>query len=180
MLSEKSERMPVELLVDLSGIDLTRFEFGIDEIRAVNPHRHEFEMLDGIVRFSREPLSAIGVKRVRGDQWWCRGHLPGHPIFPGVLMVEAGAQAASFCFHKEFGKLEGKFFGFGGIEEVRFRGSVHPGDDFVVAVRAEVCRWRRAIFNMQGFVGSRLVCEAKIIGVTVPWSADAEAKSAHP
>lgn len=163
-----------EPLIDITGVDAGRFEFGIDEIRTVNPHRFEFEMIDGIVRFSREPLSAIALKRIRGDQWWCRGHLPGNPIFPGVLMIEAGAQTASFCFHKEFGKIEGKFFGFGGIEDVKFRGAVKPGDDLILVVRSEVCRMRRAVFNMQGYVGSRLVVESKIIGVTVPWNQEAE------
>lgn len=169
--------MPTEPLLDLSGLDLNRFEFGIEDLRAINPHRFEFEMLDGILRFSRDPLSAIALKRIRGDQWWCRGHLPGQPIFPGVLMIEAGAQAASFCFHKEFGKLEDKFFGFGGIEDVRFRGTVRPGDDLLIVVKSEVARWRRSIFAMQAYVEQRLVCEAKVIGVTVPWAKEVEADS---
>lgn len=166
--------MPSEPLLDLSGIDYSKYEFTIDDLRAINPHRFEFEMLDGIVRFNRDPLSAVALKKIRGDQFWCRGHLPNNPIFPGVLMIEAGAQASSFCFHKEFGKLEGKFFGFGGIEDVRFRGQVRPGDDLIIAVKAEVCRWRKAVFLMQGYVGDRLVCEGKIIGVTVPWAKEAE------
>ncbi len=160
--------MRSEPLFDISDLDLNHVAHDIEEIRTINPHRHEFEMIDSILRFSDEPLGAVAIKRVREDQWWCRGHLPGDPVFPGVLMVEGAAQASSFCFHKTFGKLDDKFFGFGGLEDIRFRGMVRPGDDIILMVRAIVCRVRRAKFDFQAYVNNNLVAEGVVIGVTVP------------
>lgn len=160
--------MRSEPLFDISNIDLTSEAYGLDAIRAINPHRHEFEMIDSILHFSEDPLGAIAIKRVRDDQWWCRGHLPGDPVFPGILMVEGAAQASSFCFHRTFGKLDDKFFGFGGLEDIRFRGMVRPGDDIILMVRAIVCRMRRAKFDFQAYVNNALVAEGVVIGVTVP------------
>jgi len=162
--------MASQPLIDIAGIDLSKFEFGLDDLREVNPHRFEFEMLDGIIKFTREPLAILAIKRVRYGEWWCRGHIPGNPLFPGALMVEAAGQAASFCFHALYGKTEGMFFGFGGIDEVRFRGTVRPGDDLLLMVKAFQVRQRRAVFEMQGWVADRLVVEGKVIGVTLPTS----------
>ena len=160
--------MPVEHLLDISHLDPTKSVFGPDEIRAVNPHRHEFELIDGILEYQEDPVHVVGVKYVREDQFWCRGHLPGDPIFPGVLVVEAGAQVASFCFIKHFGSLKDRFFGFGGIEDTRFRGAVRPGDDLVLVIVPKIMRLRRAIFRLQAYVRGTVVCESTIIGVTVP------------
>lgn len=160
--------MASDPLIDISGIDLQCLEFDMDHVRTFNPHRHEFEQLHGIVKFWDDPLSALAIRHVRDDEFWCRGHMPGDPIFPGVLMVEACAQAASFCFHQKYGRFENGFFGFGGIEGVRFRGAVRPGDDLVIMTRVDAIRRRYARFDVQGWVDGRLMMEGQIIGVVVP------------
>ena len=160
--------MLAEPLLPLDGVDLDVSAYDRASLRDINPHRFEFEQLDYIVRYSEEPHGAIAVRDVRDDEFWVRGHFPKNPLFPGVLMVEAGAQAASFCFHMRFGKLVNKIFGFGGLDGIRFRGSVRPGDRLAIVVRADRVRMRRAIFDMQAWVDDRLVCEGKVIGVTIP------------
>lgn len=159
--------MPSEPLFDISGVDLDRAVFDLEDIKSINPHRFELIQLDYIAHFEEEPLQAVAIRNIREDEFWVRGHFPGNPLFPGVLMVEAGAQAASICFQKKLGKFEDKIFGFGGLENVRFRGAVKPGDRVVLLVRSVAARMRRAIFDMQAWVGDRLVCEGQVIGVTI-------------
>jgi 3-hydroxyacyl-[acyl-carrier-protein] dehydratase len=90
--------MPPKLLVDLSGIDLTRVAIPIEKIRAVNPQRYEMEQLSGVITYRPELGYIIGFRDVRPDEFWVRGHIPGRPLFPGVLMIEAAAQLSSFYY----------------------------------------------------------------------------------
>ena len=164
--------MPAEPFFPLDTLDAAVVAYDIEAIRDFNPHRFEMEQVDHIVTYREDPLSAVAARRIRNDEFWVRGHFPGHPLFPGVLMVEATAQVASFCFHMKFGKLEGKVFGFGGLQDVKFRGSVAPGDVVLLMVRAKAVRMRRAVFDVQAWVDQRLVCEAVVIGVTMPAPSD--------
>ena len=84
--------MPQKFLYDLSRIDIERIEYPIEEIRKLNPHRYEFEQLTGVLLFRPEEKIIVGLRVVRSDEFWIRGHIPGRPIFPGVLMLEAAAQ----------------------------------------------------------------------------------------
>jgi 3-hydroxyacyl-[acyl-carrier-protein] dehydratase len=159
--------MPVpELLFDLSRLDLQKIELPIEEIRKINPHRFEIEQLSGIYRMIPEEGIIVGFKDVRSDEFWVRGHIPGHPLLPGVLMVEAAAQLSSVYQCKMF-PTDG-FFGFGGIEDVRFRSAVRPGDKLILIGKAVTVHPRRSIFQTQGVVGDKLAFEATIIGVNIP------------
>jgi 3-hydroxyacyl-[acyl-carrier-protein] dehydratase len=103
-------------------------------IEALIPHRDPFLFVDEIVELD-PGVRAHGRYLVRGDEAWLGGHFPGNPIVPGVLMVEAAAQVAAICAlsHPEHA---GKFGVFAGIDEVRFRRIVRPGDvlDLVIDV----------------------------------------------
>jgi len=156
--------MPPETLVDLSRVDLSRVEFGIEEIRRRNPHRFEMEMLTGILAFRPEEGFIVGENRLPVAPFWARGHIPGRPLFPGVLMVETAAQLCSFYWRCAFPDID-KFFGFGGIERTRFRGTVQPGDRLVVAGKSLEVKPRRAVFDAQGFLGDRMVFETRIVGI---------------
>ena len=105
-----------------------------------------------------------GYKDVRADEFWARGHMPGYPLLPGVLMCEAAAQLCAYYTFKH-GLLQGDFIGFGGLENVRFRSPVRPGDRLVLIGKATRLHRRQTIFNVQGFVGSTMVFHADIIGV---------------
>jgi 3-hydroxyacyl-[acyl-carrier-protein] dehydratase len=116
--------MPPPLLFDISGIDLNRVLVDQAGIRQVNPQRGAMEHLSGIVWYNTTGC-IIGFKDVRDDEFWVEGHIPGRPLLPGVIMIEAAAQLASF-YVKSALKWEG-FVGFGGVEECKFRIPVTPG-----------------------------------------------------
>ena len=156
--------MPPRPLVDLREFDLDRIEFGPEEIRLRNPHRHEMELLDGVIAFRPDEGFIIGEHRARADAFWTRGHIPGRPLFPGVLMVELAAQLCSFYWHSRYPGQD-TFFGFGGIDETRFRGTVKPGDRLIVVGRSIQVKPRRAIFDTQGFVDDKMVFQSRIIGM---------------
>jgi 3-hydroxyacyl-[acyl-carrier-protein] dehydratase len=167
--------MPPELHLDPAEIDLNRILVDRAGLRAVNPQRFEMEQLDAIVFCDRERQVVVGYKDVREDEFWVRGHMPDYPLLPGVLMCEAAAQLASYYVVTE-GILKGDFVGFGGLENVRFRGVVRPGDRLVLVGKALSLARRRSIFNVQGFVGSTMVFHGDVIGVPLnrPGSAAGE------
>jgi len=156
--------MPPEFHLDPSHLDLTRVVVSQDAIRKVNPQRYEMEQLTAIVHLDREKHVIAGYKDVRNDEFWVKGHMPDYPLMPGVLMCEAAAQLCSYYTATE-GLLEGDFIGFGGLENVRFRSTVRPGDRLVLVGKATRLHRRQTIFNVQGFVGTTMVFHADIIGV---------------
>jgi 3-hydroxyacyl-[acyl-carrier-protein] dehydratase len=156
--------MPRELLADISNVDLETAAVPIEEVRKFNPQRFEMEQLSYIAAFDLEKGFSVGVRKLGSDEFWCRGHIPGRPIFPGVLMIEAAAQLCSFHYHKASPEDE-RFFGFGGVDGVKFRGEVTPGDTMVIIARMVEIRTRRAVFDTQALVGDRVVFEARITGM---------------
>jgi 3-hydroxyacyl-[acyl-carrier-protein] dehydratase len=106
----------------------------------------------------------VGYKDVRFDEFWVRGHMPGYPLMPGVLMCEAAAQLVSYFIISQH-VIAGDFLGFGGLENVRFRSPVHPGARLVLIGKALRVNRRQTTFNVQGFIGDTMVFEGDIIGV---------------
>jgi len=154
--------MPPQLLYDISGIDLNHVLCDQDEIRRWNLQRGDMEHLNGIVYAAPELGRIIGYKDVRADEFWVPGHIPGDPILPGVLMVEAGAQLASYYVRK-YDKWDG-FIGFGGAEEIRFRQPVRPGCRLYLIGQKLWNRHRRFASKIQGIVNGSLVYESTIMG----------------
>jgi len=157
--------MAPPLLVDLSAIDLGRIVMDIEAVRRYNPHRYEMEQLTGILHLDAEKGHVVAYRDVRDDEFWVRGHIPGRPLLPGVLMLEAAAQMCSLYYKKV--TEDPRFLGFGGVDGVKFRGQVVPGDRLLLLGQAVEIRSRRAVFDTQGVVGDRLVFEARITGMPV-------------
>ncbi len=156
--------MPPAALVDPATIDTSRVLADGEAIRQGNPQRFEMEQLTAIVFLDRDDHLIIGYKDVKPDEFWVRGHMPDYPLMPGVLMCEAAAQLSSYYCHV-INLTEGSFIGFGGMENVRFRGQVRPGDRLVLVSKATRVNRRQTIFETQGFVGTNMVFQARIIGV---------------
>ena len=132
------------LLVDKEGI------------RQGNSPRYEMEQLDGIVLLDPTLQLIVGYKDVRPDEFWVRGHMPGYPLMPGVLMCEAAAQLSSYYSYATK-QIAGDFVGCAGMEEVRFR---QP-------VKALKVTRRSVIFNVQAFVETTFVFNANITGIAL-------------
>lgn len=154
--------MPPSLLFDIAGIDLNKVLYGQEEIRQYNQQRGDMEHLNGIVYADSEKGQLIGYKDVRHDEFWVAGHIPGRPLLPGVLMIEAAAQLASF-YTKAYLKWDG-FLGFSGVDECKFRLPVVPGNRMYILGKQLSIRHHRLCCEMQGLVNGNLIFQCQITG----------------
>lgn len=157
-----------ELIIDLTQIDLNNVHSDIDEIRRYNPQRGMMEHLSAIVYVDEDKHICVGRKDICDDEFWVAGHMPGMPLMPGVIMCEAAAQLASF-YTQRFDLLGSEMVGFGGLEDVRFRDPVVPGDTLhIVTLLTKVRRGRMIVCRFEGFVGERLVFDGSLKGIPLP------------
>jgi 3-hydroxyacyl-[acyl-carrier-protein] dehydratase len=160
--------MPPPLLFDLSHIDLKAPPvFDKEAICKVNPQRFEMQQLDGILWYDKEKSQVLGYKDITEEEFWIRGHIPGRPLMPGVIMIEAAAQLSSF-FVKQIFKEQG-FIGFAGIEEAKFRSVIEPGQRLYLL--GQITKYKRrkntthVTTSVQGVVGDTMVFEAIVSGM---------------
>ena len=157
-----------DFLVDLSQVDFNHMVASPEEIRRYNPQRFEMEQLSAVVYVNEKDYSCVGYKDVTDREFWVRGHMPNLPLMPGVVMLESIAQLCSFVTQR-YDLLGAAMVGFGGLENVRFRDPVVPGDRLIVMCRLEkVRRGRVIVCQFQGAVEDRVVVEGTLKGIPIP------------
>jgi len=159
--------MPPSLLFDLSELDLNGPPvFDKETVCRVNPQQYEMQHLDGILWYDKDKACILGFKDVTANEFWVRGHIPGRPLMPGVIQIEAAAQLLSF-FVKQIYQEEG-FVGFGGIDRAKFRATIEPGCRLYLLGHITSARpGRKYVCDVQGVVKDTLAFEATISGLKV-------------
>lgn len=147
---------------DLAPSATPKTTFTIQEIRDLLPHRYPFALVDRIVDFEAGKR-AVGLKNVTINEPFFPGHIPDRPIMPGVLIVESMAQVGGVILTQLPG-MRGKFFAFAGIDGVRFRRPVEPGDQLIMSVELVSFKLQR-IAKMRGEarVDGQLVCGGEMM-----------------
>jgi 3-hydroxyacyl-[acyl-carrier-protein] dehydratase len=144
---------------EASVLDSGRLD--IQQIQDILPHRYPFLLIDRVLEVDRKKR-IVALKNVTANEPFFTGHFPGRPIMPGVLIIEAMAQAGATLLLTEVPDRHGKLMVFTGIERAKFRRPVVPGDQLRLEV--EVVVWRTHAVKMfgQAKVDGKLACEAMI------------------
>lgn len=134
----------------------------VEDIQKLLPHRYPFSLVDRILEYIPGE-KAVGLKNITFNEPHFQGHIPNHPIMPGVLMVEAMAQVGGFILTQMPG-MENSFFAFAGIDNVRFRRPVVPGDQLIMTVELiTVKRQRIAKMKGCGLVDGKMAVEGEML-----------------
>lgn len=157
--------MPPPLLFDIQGVDLVCEVLTASRLYELLPQRHEFALLNGACHVDVEQREMVAYADVRMDDWWVRGHVPGRPLLPGVLMLEMAAQSAGALARLVGGGTD--FIGFGGVEDCKFRDAVVPPARLHILCKGVDYRPRRIVCDTQGVIDGRLIFEARIVGVVM-------------
>ena len=133
----------------------------VQEISDILPHRYPMLMVDRILEITED--SIIGIKNVTADEPHFAGHFPGYPVMPGVLIVEAMAQAAGILVAKLAPRTRGKIMFLASVEDAKFRRPVVPGDQ--LRLEMKLLRLKATIAKMQGLatVDGQIVAEATLM-----------------
>ncbi len=140
----------------------TKKTFNIEEIQKLLPHRYPFLLVDRIIDYV-PGKSAIGIKNVTFNEPFFQGHFPGRSIMPGVLIVEAMAQVGGVVM-TQVAEMEGGLFLFAGIDKVRFRRQVVPGDQLIMTLELLWVKQRRfGKMQAKAEVDGQLACEGELM-----------------
>lgn len=136
------------------------------DVLKVLPHRYPFLLLDRILEHT--PDEVVGLKNVTINEPFFQGHFPDNPIMPGVMIVEALAQAGGVLAFSKMPELGSKAVYFMGMDKVRFRRPVRPGDQLILKLK--LLKQRGPVFKMKGeaFVDDQLVAEAELMATIDP------------
>jgi 3-hydroxyacyl-[acyl-carrier-protein] dehydratase len=140
----------------------TRLEtpLGRAEIEAILPHREPFLLIDEVVELE-QGVRAVARKTVREDEWYLKGHFPGRPIMPGVLIVEAMAQTGAVAVLSEE-ENRGRLALFAGMDDVRFKRLVQPGDELELTCELERVRGPIGKGRASAHVGGELAARGTL------------------
>jgi beta-hydroxyacyl-ACP dehydratase FabZ len=138
-------------------------QYDIQKIIELLPHRYPFLLVDRVIELVPDDR-ITALKNVTINEPFFPGHFPGQPVMPGVLIIEALAQAGGLlAFESGSGSNRGKLIYFMGMDKVRFRKPVIPGDQLIF--EAKILKWRSKVAKMSGtaFVDNQLVAEAELM-----------------
>jgi 3-hydroxyacyl-[acyl-carrier-protein] dehydratase len=141
--------------------------FNIQEIMDFLPHRYPFLLIDRVVEF--EPAKRlVAIKNVTVNEPFFQGHFPGLPIMPGVLVIEAMAQAGAIIMMTEMPDRKTKLAVFTGIEKAKFRRQITPGDQLRIEVDVLAFKSRIGRMEARALVDGKLACQATLTCAIVP------------
>ena len=147
--------------------------FDIQEILGLLPHRYPFLLIDRVVEFERGKR-LVALKNVTYNEPFFQGHFPDYPIMPGVLVIEAMAQAGAIIMMSEIPDREKKLAVFTGIERAKFRRPVTPGDQLRIEVDVLAFKSRLGRMEAKAFVEGKLACQATLTCQIVPRAREAQ------
>jgi 3-hydroxyacyl-[acyl-carrier-protein] dehydratase len=137
--------------------------FTVEEIQKLLPHRYPFALVDRIIDYV-PAKSAVGIKNVTFNEPHFQGHFPGRPVMPGVMIVEAMAQVGGVVLTQMAGDIQNGLFMFAGIDKVRFRRPVVPGDQLVMTLELLSVKARRfGKMHGRAEVDGQLACEGELM-----------------
>ncbi|MCH2136354.1 MAG: hypothetical protein MK101_07200 [Phycisphaerales bacterium] len=157
-------------LIDLSAVNLSETLLAPADLDAFLPQSGAMRHLDRIVTMDDARSWAVGVKDVRDDEFWVEGHIPGRPLLPGVIMIEAAAQLSSVLYQYRLvhdGRDNEGFLGFTRVDNCTFRGQVVPGDQLVLMVTEDKFQRRRFSCDAQGWIKDQMIFEVRCTGMRI-------------
>jgi len=141
-------------------------EIGIVEILKILPHRYPFLLVDRILEVEKGKR-VVGIKNVTFNEEFFQGHFPGHPVMPGVLIVEAMAQVAAIGLHGIIPDQEKKILYLSGVDRCKFRRPVVPGDQLRIEAEIVSMRTRVVKCGARAMVGGLLCAQAELLSTLV-------------
>ncbi|MBT5136450.1 MAG: hypothetical protein HN568_06295 [Phycisphaerae bacterium] len=155
--------MAIEPILDINTINLSNVVMTEETVGKLNPQTGDMRQLNYVAWVSEDNQTGVGIKEVKDDEFWVAGHIPGRPIYPGVLMIESAAQMSSILYH---GNAESNhFMGFTRCDKCSFRGQVVPGNILAVVSVIRKFQRRRFVCDTQGYVDGNFIFEAQITGM---------------
>lgn len=159
--------MATNQLFDISNIDLSAVALDRKAIARFNPQTGAMCHLDHLIWCNEDHSEGLGVKHVRDDEFWVEGHIPGRPLLPGVIMIEAAAQISSVLYQLRVNSENPLFLGFTRCDNGIFRGQVVPGDTLYLLTREHKFQRRRFSCDAQGLVNGKIVFEVRVTGMNI-------------
>jgi len=153
--------------------------FDIQKIMDLIPHRYPFLLIDRIVEF--EPTRRlVAIKNVTINEPFFQGHFPGYPIMPGVLVIEAMAQAGAIIMMAAIEDREKKLVVFTGIERAKFRRPVTPGDQLRIEVEVLSMKTRVGRIEGKAYLDGKVACQATLTCQVVPRARESQPAAEEP